>query len=440
MDKSANEIWDATLGGLEVEVTKSNYETWLKDTIGISYEDGCFMVGVPNTFAVEWLEKRLHHLVRKTLAGVLGCSVEVQFEVCCDQQESRQAAPISRNHVGNGRCKFNPKYTFSSFIVGSCNRLAHAAAQGVAKKPGGMYNPLFLYGGVGLGKTHLMHAVGQSIHENSHNVVYVTAEQFTNEFIASIREKTTEEFRDKYRSADVLLIDDIQFIAGKESTQEGLFHTFNDLHTANRQIILSSDRPPKALSLLEDRLRSRFEWGLIADIQHPDLETRIAILQSKAEELKVSVPTDVLHLIARQVQNNIRELEGALNRIIAFSRLTGAPVTTDLIAESLTELAVDATRTIPTTDILLNTVSSYFGLTTDSLISKKRDKPIAFARQVFMYLMREEMNAPWSEIGRTLGGRDHSTIVHGHGKISAEIETSSALRRDVFEIKEQIYA
>jgi len=441
MDKSASEIWDAALGGLEVEVTRSNYQTWLKDTIGLSYQDGYFVVGVPNTFAVEWLEERLLHLVKKTLASVLGCTVDVQFEVRQgQQQEGDPVGPASRSNGGNSNCKFNPKYTFSSFIVGNFNRLAHAAAIGVAKHPGGMYNPLFLYGGVGLGKTHLMHAIGQSIQEDFGQVIYVTAEQFTNDFIAGIREKNTEGFREKYRSADVLLIDDIQFIAGKDQTQEVLFHTFNDLHTAGHQIILSSDRPPKALSLLEDRLRSRFEWGLIADIQHPDFETRIAILQSKAEEMEVFVPLDVLHLIARQVQNNIRELEGALNRIIAFARITGAPITTDLIAESLTELAIDATRTTPTSSQLINAVSLYFGVTAEALIGKKRDKAVAFARQVAMYLMREEMNSPWTDIGRTLGGRDHSTIVHGHGKIAAEIETSSALRRDIFDIKEKLYS
>jgi chromosomal replication initiator protein len=440
MDRSAKEIWEAALGGLEVEVTKSNYQTWLKDTIGLSYTDNVFVVGAPNTFAIEWLEKRLQHLIRKTLAGIIGHSIEIQFEICDGQQIEPQVASATRSNEKNGNYSFNPKYTFASFVVGTCNRLAHAAALGVARNPGTTYNPLFLYGGVGLGKTHLLHAIGQSVLNDFRSVIYVTAEQFTNEFIAGIKEKSTEEFRNKYRSADVLLIDDIQFIAGKDQTQEVFFHTFNDLHTAGRQIILSSDRPPKALSLLEDRLRSRFEWGLIADIQYPDYETRTAILQAKAEELQITIPIDVLYLIARRVQNNIRELEGALNRVIAYARLTNAPITAELIADSLNEIAADESRKTLTIDLIFNTVAAYFGLPAETLVGKKRDKAVAFARQVAMYLMREEMDINWSEIGRSMGGRDHSTILHGYNKIAEEIEVSSALRRDILEIKERLYS
>ncbi|MFC2027597.1 chromosomal replication initiator protein DnaA [Chloroflexota bacterium] len=440
MNKSAYEIWDAALGGLELQVTKANYQTWLRDTIGLSYDNGCFIVGAPNTFAVEWLEKRLRHLIKKTLASIIGQPIEVQFEVCQEPQ-SESPRPIPTN--GNGRknsTSFSPKYTFPSFIVGSCNRLAHAAALGVAENPGTVYNPLFVYGGVGLGKTHLLHAIGQKVQQNARQVVYVTAEQFTNEFITGIREKSTEDFRNKYRSADVLLIDDIQFIAGKEQTQEGLFHTFNDLHTANRQIILSSDRPPKALSLLEDRLRSRFEWGLIVDIQPPDFETRIAILQGKAAELRVTLPHDSLHIIARKVQNNIRELEGALNRVIAYAKLTNSAITPELTTSSLAEIASDESRFSLTVDEVINMTGAHFGLAPEALLGKKRDKPVALARHVAMYLMREEMDASWTDIGRALGGRDHSTVLHGHQKISSEVEASSALRREILEIKEALHA
>ncbi|MBW1887803.1 MAG: chromosomal replication initiator protein DnaA [Deltaproteobacteria bacterium] len=440
MTKTANEIWDAALGGLELQVTKANYQTWLKDTIGISCDNGCFIVGAPNTFAVEWLEKRLRHLIKKTLASVIGQPVEVQFEVC---QEPQSESPRPTPTNGNGRTNhtsFSPKYTFPSFIVGSCNRLAHAAALGVAENPGTVYNPLFVYGGSGLGKTHLLHAIGQKVSQNARQVVYVTAEQFTNEFITGIREKSTEEFRNKYRSADVLLIDDIQFIAGKEQTQEGLFHTFNDLHTANRQIILSSDRPPKALSLLEDRLRSRFEWGLIVDIQPPDFETRIAILQGKAAELRVTLPHDSLHIIARKVQNNIRELEGALNRVIAYAKLTNSAITPELTISALAEIASDESRFSLTMDEVINMTGAHFGLAPEALFGKKRDKSVALARHVAMYLMREEMDASWTDIGRALGGRDHSTVLHGHQKISSEIEASSALRREILEIKESLHA
>ncbi len=440
MERSAKEIWDAALGGLEVQVTKSNYQTWLKDTIGISYSDGVFLIGAPSAFAVEWLEARLHHLIRRTLTSIIGQPVEIRFEVSKDNEYVGQAKSGKKTNGNNGQYAFNSKYTFSSFIVGNCNRLAHAAALGVARNPGSMYNPLFLYGGVGLGKTHLLHAIGQEVIRDSLHVLYVTAEQFTNEFVNGIRERTTEEFRNKYRSADVLLIDDVQFIAGKEQTQEGLFHTFNDLHTANHQIILSSDRPPKALSLLEDRLRSRFEWGLIADIQYPDFETRIAILQTKAEELQVDVPPEVIHLIARRVQDNIRELEGALNRVIAFSRLSNSPITVEIAAQSMSDIAADETRKSLTTELIVETVSHYFQLTPEALIGKKRDKSVAFARQVAMYLMREELEIAWTDIGRAVGGRDHSTVFYGHNKIAAEVEASPALRRDVFEIKERLYS
>ncbi|MCL0102386.1 chromosomal replication initiator protein DnaA [Dehalococcoidia bacterium] len=438
MSKSAKGVWEAALGVLELQVTKANYQTWLKDSIGLSFKNGRFTVGVPNTFTVEWLEKRLRHLIKKTLSGIVGGPVEVEFQVYPGQQAENRRSPANKRLANHH--PFNDKYTFSSFIVGSCNRLAHAAALGVAENPGTVYNPLFIYGGVGLGKTHLLHAIGQFVIQNAQQVIYVTAEQFTNDFISGIREKSTEDFRNKYRTADVLLIDDIHFIAGKEQTQEGLFHTFNDLHTANHQIILSSDRPPKALALLEDRLRSRFEWGLIVDIQPPDFETRVAILQARAEELKSAIALDVLHLIARRVRNNIRELEGALNRVLAYAKLSNATITPELAGESLAEIAASESRRTPTAELIINTVAEYFGLAPELLLGKRRDKTIAFARQVAMYLLREEMGSSWTDIGRELGGRDHSTILHGYDKIAGEIEASSALRRDVLEIKEIFYS
>lgn len=437
MSRSAKQLWDATLGALELQVTKANYQTWLKDTVGVSCGDEVFVVGAPNAFAVEWLEKRLRHLIKKTLAGVVGRPVDVQFEVT-----NGSRIPQPNGATGNGspcQFQFNPKYTFPSFIVGSCNRLAHAAAHGVADNPGTVYNPLFVYGGVGLGKTHLLHAIGQAVLRNSLQVIYVTAEQFTNEFIAGIREKSTEAFRNKYRSADVLLIDDVQFIAGKEQTQEGLFHTFNDLHTANRQIILSSDRPPKALSLLEDRLRSRFEWGLIVDIQPPDFETRIAILQRKAGEQQFPIPPEALHIIARKVQHNIRELEGALNRVIAYAKLTNAAITPELTAIALADIGAGESKRALTDEMIIKATAAHFTLAPEALLGRKRDKSVALARQIAMYLMREEMNASWTDIGRALGGRDHSTILHGHEKIATEVEASSALRREILDIKEAIY-
>lgn len=445
MTKQAKQIWETALGALELQVSKANYQTWLKDTVGVSFENDIFVIGTPNAFIVEWLEKRLRHLIKKTLAGIIGHPVEIEFQICGELPAagpSHRGAENPRNNgAGLGSSPFNPRYTFPTFVVGSCNRLAHAAALGVVENPGTVYNPLFIYGGVGLGKTHLLHAIGQAVLQTTRQVIYVTAEQFTNDFIASIREKSTEGFRNKYRSADVLLIDDIQFIAGKEQTQEGLFHTFNDLHTARRQIILSSDRPPKALALLEDRLRSRFEWGLIVDIQPPDFETRVAILEGKAAEMKVSVPSHVLQIIARKVQNNIRELEGALNRVIAYARLTNAPITPEVAATALVEIGAtgDAKRT-PSTEMVIKATAAHFALSPDSLLGKRRDKSTALARQVAMYLLREELNASWTEIGRALGGRDHSTVVHGHEKIALEIEASSALRREILEIRESLYS
>ncbi len=444
MTKQPNQIWEAALGALELQVSKANYQTWLKGTVGVSFENDVFVIGTPNAFIMEWLEKRLRHLIKKTLAGIIGHPVEIQFEIRGDLARTPPADRGTEAPRSNGACAgspFNPKYTFPNFVVGSCNRLAHAAALGVVENPGTVYNPLFIYGGVGLGKTHLLHAIGQAVLQTTRQVIYVTAEQFTNDFIAGIREKSTESFRNKYRSADVLLIDDIQFIAGKEQTQEGLFHTFNDLHTARRQIILSSDRPPKALSLLEDRLRSRFEWGLIVDIQPPDFETRVAILEGKAAEMKVSVPSHVLQLIARKVQQNIRELEGALNRVVAYARLTNAPITPEVAAAALTEIGASGdTKHTLTTEMVIKATAAHFALSPDSLMGKRRDKSTALARQVAMYLLREELNASWTEIGRALGGRDHSTVVHGHEKIALEIEASSALRREILDIKESLYS
>ena len=427
--EEARQVWQAALGALELQVTRANFQTWLKNTVGISLNDKQMVVGVPNAFAKEWLEKRLLHLIEKTLGGLLGRPVEVQFQVC-----SNRATGTEFGHP----C-FNPKYTFSSFIVGNSNRLAHAAALGVAENPGQAYNPLFIYGGVGLGKTHLLHAIGHVILQSTDRVIYVTAEQFTNEFITAIRERSTEQFRNKYRGVDALLIDDIQFIMGKEQTQEGLFHTFNDLHNANRQIVLTSDRPPKALSLLEDRLRSRFEWGLIVDIQPPDLETRLAILQAKAREKRLELPQEVLYFIAKRVQTNIRELEGALNRITAYAHLVNAPITTDLAAQALLDITTSEAKRTLTPEAVISCVARYFNLSPEALKGRRRDKPVALARQIAMYLLREEMECSWTEIGRYLGGKDHSTVLHGYQKIANEAEVSPALRQDILEIRESLY-
>jgi len=444
---SAKKLWEGVLGRLQLEVTRANFDTWLRETQGLAFDDGTFTVSTPSAFAAEWLEHRLHSLMEKTLAEVAGQELRLQI-VVRPAGGNDQAAPGTsgrgNNHSGETfvqQPRLNPRYTFGSFIVGSCNRLAHAAALGVAEKPGSAYNPLFIYGGVGLGKTHLLHAIGYRVLERSQRVIYCSSEQFTNEFINAIKERRNEDFRARYRSVDLLLVDDIQFIAGKEQTQEEFFHTFNDLHGAGRQIVVSSDRHPKSMPLLEDRLRSRFEWGLIADIQPPDLETRIAILRAKAEQQQASVGAEVLEWVARKYQTNIRELEGSLNRIIAYSRLSREPISLDVAKRALADLEVSgAPRRTVTPAMVVAAASAQFNLPEQALTGKKRDQRTAQARHITMYLLREETQLSLGAIGRILGGRDHTTVLHGCAKIEAEMNSNAAVRREVGQLRELIYS
>ncbi|MBI2322197.1 MAG: chromosomal replication initiator protein DnaA [Chloroflexi bacterium] len=348
---------------------------------------------------------------------------------------ARVAAPADRPSSNGG---LNPRYTFATFIVGNSNRLAHAAAVAVAARPATAYNPLFIYGGVGLGKTHLLHAIGHEMRRQGRAVTYVSSERFTNDLINAIRMQRTEEFRARYRTADALLIDDIQFIAGKEGTQEEFFHTFNALHEATRQIVLSSDRPPKAMVALEERLRSRFEWGLIADIQPPDLETRLAILRAKAETQPTAVPPEVLDFLARRVQSNIRELEGSLNRVVALAMLSNQQLTIEVARDALLEMHDDRGRPRATPRRVVEVVAEYYGLDVAALRGKKRDKNVVVPRQVAMYLLREVTDCSLQEIGQELGGRDHTTVHHGYEKIAHEINVSNELRRDIFAIRERL--
>ena len=444
-NESAKEIWGAALGELQLQISRTNYDTWLRDTTGLSFDGDKFIVGVSSPFAIDYLEQRLASIIQKTLVRITGKELELTFQIqqqdTASQPKNRKSNKPSSNgtYHKNGSNGFNPKYTFDSFIVGSCNRLAEAAARAVAEKPGYTYNPLFIYGGVGLGKTHLLHAIGHAVTKNKLNALLVSTEQFTNEFIKAIREGKTEDFRQKYRSVDVLLIDDIQFIGGKEQTQEGFFHTFNDLHNGSHQIVLTSDRPPKAINLLEDRLRSRFEWGLTTDIQPPDLETRVAILQAKAEEDKVDIPQDVLHFIARRISKSIRELEGSLNRVAALARAQGKKITLDLASEALDE-SMDATpRRKPSIPTVISAVARYFDIPPDALTGQKRDKLTVKARHVAVYLLREESACSYTMIGKALGDRDHSSIIRGYAKVESEIESNTALRRDVLDIRDRIH-
>jgi len=355
------------------------------------------------------------------------------------EPDASSAENPQRLWPGNGSDgALNPRYTFSTFIVGKANRLAHAASLAVAELPGKHYNPLFLYGGVGLGKTHLLHAVGHVGEAAGLTVLYVTSERFTNEIINAIRFQKTEEFRAKYRQIDVLLVDDIQFIAGKESTEEEFFHTFNTLHNANKQIVVTSDRPPKAIHSLQDRLRSRFEWGLLADIQPPEYEHRLAILRSKAESLRFAVPPAVIEYIARPECSSVRELEGALNRVIAYAMLNDAPLTLGLAMQALEHLYADSKGRPLNPPEVLDAVARYYNVSLEALKGKQRDRDIVWPRQVAMYLMREETSASLLQIGAELGGRDHTTVMHGWEKVNTEINNNDQVRREVAAIRESL--
>jgi chromosomal replication initiator protein len=445
------ELWQTALGELQLQVNRPNYDTWLRDTVGLRYDGEELIVGAPSDFATEWLGRKLRPLIAQTLSGISGCPLPVSFEVLgVPMPELRTSAVqiIERERVDERAAaipsqsyappRLHDRYTFRTFIVGTGNQLAHAAAQGAADKPGRTYNPLFLYGGVGLGKTHLLHAIGHAGIERGLRVLYVSSEQFTNEFVNAIRAGRNEEFRGKYRSVDVLLIDDIQFIAGKEGTQEEFFHTFNDLHSQGRQIVITSDQSPKLIKLLEERLRSRFEWGLIADIAPPEYETRLAILRSKAEELGESVPEAVLELIARRIQDNIRELEGSLNRIVALARLTAQDITLDFCQMAIADLAPIQRWRQRTAPMLLDAVAGHFGLAPERLCGKSRDKDLVHARHIAMYLLREEAHLPLTEIGRVLGNRDHSTVVHGLNRVQQSYYSDPELRREIEGIRRQV--
>jgi chromosomal replication initiator protein len=445
----AKQVWRAALGELQVSLSQANFETWLKDTALVDVDENTFTIAVPNGFAKDWLETRYRSLISQTLARVVGYSVQLAFEVRevppqVEDTAPAQAVRLEPSRVGGEgpSASLNPRYTFSTFIVGSANRLAHAASLSVAERPGHAYNPLFLYGGVGLGKTHLMHAIGNQVLARfpRKRVVYATSEKFTNEFITSIQQGRIDDFRARYRKIDLLLIDDIQFIAGKERTQEEFFHTFNAIHEDGKQIVLSSDRPPKAILTLEERLRSRFEWGLIADLTAPDLETRIAILRAKAEENGVPIGQDVLEFIARKVVSNIRELEGALNRIVAYASMGAMPITIDLAQAVLSNVLYNPKRRSVTPERIALAVSEFYGVDMDTLRGQKRDKAIVLPRQVAMYLMRAETDVSLMRIGAELGGRDHSTVLHACDKIDRASQENEELRRDIAAVRELIYA
>ena len=446
--KLAQEIWQTALGELQIQVSKPNFDTWLKDTTGISYQNELFTIGVPNVFIAEWLKNRLLSLVKRTLVSVTGRNVDVEFVI---QLPGEADTPLTHAYQADGgtssrlkqstkSLKLNPRYTFDTFIAGESNRLAYAAALEVAEKPGHTYNPLFVYGDTGVGKTHLLHAIAHMTKAKGLQTIYISAEQFTNEFIIAIKHNKIDDFHRKFRSADALLIDDVQFLSGKAQTQECIFHTFNDLYDNNCQLVVSGDCPPRALSSLQKRLRSRLEWGLVADIQPPDLETRITILNARAKQLKLSVPPEVLELLATQFSYNVRELEGALNRVDTYAKLSGVNLDIHLAMQALADMMMKDSQqaSIFPPKLIINTVSNYYGVTPEALTGKRRDRKTALARQIVMYLLREQNHCRLAEIGDLLGGRDHTTILHGCEKITAEANVNPQLSGSIEDIRRKL--
>jgi len=438
---NADQAWQAARGQLQTEMPKAAFDTWVRGAEFAAYEDGSFIISVSNAYARDWLQSRLSSTVTRLLTGIMNRTVQVSFVVWQNGnkpvEEPQQSADYEDLACPTLNPSINARYSFDNFVVGASNRLAHAASLAVAEKPAQAYNPLFLYGGVGLGKTHLLHAIGNQCHQHGLQILYVSSEVFTNDMINAIRTHTTQAFRDKYRSIDVLLVDDIQFIAGKESTQEEFFHTFNTLHGQDKQIVISSDRPPKALVTLEERLCSRFEWGLTADIQPPDLETRLAILRSRAERVGCKVPGELMELIARRVQSNIRELEGALTRVAAFADLSGLPLTPQLVETALADMLPRRSEVRP--QEVIRKVAEAYGVSVEGLLGRDRSRQIALPRQVAMYLLREEANVSLPQIGEALGGRDHTTVMYGCDKVAELLEEDDRFRRQVLSIKERLY-
>jgi chromosomal replication initiator protein len=448
-DPTAQRVWDAALGQLQIHVTKPNYDTWFKDTQGLRYGDGQFVVGVPTEFVKEWLATRMRTVVSQTVGGILGQNTEVAFEII-----GRNGNGHTNGHIPlpaeqlplNGeaahavisspvpRQRLNPRYTFRSFVVAESNRMAAAAAAAAADRPGEDYNPLFIYSSPGLGKTHLLQAIAHKALETGRDALYITAEQFTNEFVTAIAQGRADEFRRRYRTVQLLLVDDVQFLASKGRTQEEFFYTFNDLHCDGCQVVVASDRAPSAITGLEGRLCSRFQWGLVADIQPPDEETRLAILRTKAIEQKVEVPDDVSRFLADRSRENIRELEGSLNRVVAYARLTNARITIDVAARALA--ALTPTLTGPADpQAIMRAVSQYFNIPPQALAGKSRSKPIAEARHVAMYLLREDGELALKQVGLLLGHRDHSTVIHGVQKISQMLIADPRLGIQLSEIR-----
>ncbi|MCG8540980.1 MAG: chromosomal replication initiator protein DnaA [Clostridia bacterium] len=441
MSFNLHETWDETLKLIKTELTEVSYNTWLKSLEPISIKGKRIILGVPNDFNKGILETRYITLINNAVKQITSQDFKIEFVIPGSDDFNNLSKGNDTKEVNLFEApNLNPKYVFDTFVIGNSNRFAHAASLAVAETPAKAYNPLFIYGGVGLGKTHLMHAIGHYILSQNPNtkVVYVSSEKFTNELINSIKDDKNVEFRNKYRTIDVLLIDDIQFIAGKERTQEEFFHTFNALHEANKQLIISSDRPPKEIPTLEDRLRSRFEWGLITDIQPPDFETRIAILRKKAELENINITNEVLHFIAKKIKSNIRELEGALIRIAAYSSLTNKEVSIDLANEALKDIISSSKPKQITISYIKDIIAQQYNVKVEDLNSKRRVRSITYPRQVAMYLCRELTDLSLPKIGEDFGGRDHTTVIHAYDKIRKDMESNSDFKSKVEKILKEI--
>jgi len=449
------QLWQSVLGEIELSLSRANFTTWFKNTFISSFSEGKIIICVPNTFTKAWLEKKYHQKISDAIENLSSQKIsQIFYKVelkktstsnnLFDKTSSvienqikikKEEAPL----IPVNRFGLNLRYVFENYIVGKGNELAHAACQAVAANPGKAYNPLFIYGGVGLGKTHLLQAIGHAISKKSENVLYITSEKFTNDYIHSIKSGQAKDFKDKYRNTDVLLIDDIQFMGGKDGTQEEFFHTFNELHQADKQIVIASDRPPRSIPALEKRLRSRLEWGMVADVTQPNIETRVAILDSKCKEKNYKLKDDILYYIANNIQNNIRELEGALNRLIAFHEFNNTTPSIDSTKSILNSLINNnKTKSLSARDVL-DVVSSFFNVSNKDLLGKSRKKELVYPRQISMYLMRKEVAFSYPTIGQELGGRDHTTAMHAYNKICKELENNDKTKQDVESIKQTIY-
>lgn len=449
---SIKQIWQVVLGNLELSLSKANFTTWFKNTSVLEQGMDKIIIGVPNAFTKEWLMNKYHQEILRAVRTVNPEIKQIEYQIASSYNSLPTIAtktlsappdieprPIHKSPVISSG--LNPKYTFQNFIVGSNNELAAAAAQGVAKNPGKSYNPLFIYGGVGLGKTHLMQAIGNDFLKSSagKKVLYVTTEKFTNEFIQAVRDNKGENFKNLYRSVDLLLIDDVQFLAGKEQTQEEFFHTFNTLHQSNKQIILSSDRLPKEIPAIEERLVSRFEWGMIADVQPPDFETRQAILRSKAKERGYEVDAKVLEYIAQTVETNIRELEGSLNRLMVFCQLNNTQPTLEKVKDVLSNIIFSPKKRVISAKKIMEVVADFYNVSLDDLIRQSRKREYVTPRQVAMYIIRKELETSLPMIGEIFGGRDHTTVIHAIDKIQNLAKEKENLKQEISLLTNRIY-